>query len=407
MAVVRTPTLLSIDQWAQILQISPWDINQFGYPGGKTAQCQDTFFQYGWQKDHLSREEIGEAIAAAEKMIADELMWWPAPHFEVDEPIPYPRPHQPQLYGYAGTPRGEWKTVGARWHKFIKGGVLNRTFIGQISAGSLTKQDLDSDGVYEQFTATITDAAIGTITNVEEIALYFSDANRHGEPLDETWRIRPVKVSIMGNTATIIGHRTLLANPTPEYATNAAILDAKTDANYVTTVECYRTFVDDTATSTTPYQGVAMWKTVPGCGGSGSGCEWAIAPLCLSAQQSEQGQLVVDFGEACTWPFPTREPDKIQVNYVSGMPLVNGKMEHTMAQMVAYLSTALLANEKCGCDRTNQILAKYRSPIAKFVDKSVDAISYQEGTNTFPMTYGAQWAYSRIRQNRHVEAVGI
>jgi len=404
MAVSRTPTLLSIDEWAQNLQISPWDVNQFRYTGSKTAQCSDVMYQYGWQKDHLSREEIGQAIADAEKMIADELMYWPAPHYEVDEAVMYPRPHQRELFGYAGTPRGEWKTAGAHWHKFISGGVLNHTLIGSISGVDLVKLDRDADGVFETFTATITNALIGTITDWNEVALYFQLADRHDEPLDETWRIRPVKVAITGNTAVITGHRTLLSKPTPQWGIGASELDAKDDANYVTVVDCYRTFTDTTATEALPYQGVAKWGVIPGC--TTDGCQFAIHHLCLGESFSEQGQIAPDFGNACDWPFPDREPDRLSINYVSGVPLVNGRMNKHMSDIVTYLSVSLLANEKCGCERTNRILAKYRAPVLKFQDAE-GGESYEPGRNPFPMTYGAQWAWARITKNRHIEIVGI
>lgn len=404
MAVSRIQTGLSIDEWAQIIGISPWDINQFRYPGTKSAQCQDVIFQYAWQRDHLSREEIGQAIANAERMVADELLYWPAPHYEVDEPIMYPRPHQRELFGYAGTSRGEWKTFNSRWHKFIKGGVLNRTLIGAISGDALVPSDRDGDGINETFTATITDSSISTITDWSEITLYFQSADRHGEPIDETWRIRPIQVSVSGNTATITGSYPTLAKPTPQWGVNAAELDAKVSANYVSAVDCYHTFTDTTSTAPQNYQGVAMWKTIPGCT---SGCEFAINPLCLGDSFNEQGQILADFGNPCTWPFQDREPDRLSVNYVSGMPLVNGRMERNMAQIVAILATALLANDKCGCDRTNRIIAKYRQPVLKFQDKSADAQSFAESANTFPMNYGGQWAYDRIRQARHIEAVGI
>lgn len=403
MATSRTHTLLSIDEWAAILGVSPWDVNQFRYPGNKSAQCQDVIYQYAWQKDHLSREEIGEAIASAERMLADELMYWPAPHYEVDEPVTYTRPHQPQLFGFAGTPRGEWKSFGTRWHKVIKGGVLNRTLIGTIDGSAIATKDLDNDGVRETFIMTITDASIATITDVNEIAIYFTEDDRHGEPLDETWRIRPVRISVSGTTATITGHRALLGNPTSEYAVDASPMNAGEDGNYVNSAVCYRTFIDDTATDANPYQGVAKWSTIPGCT---DGCTFQIKPLCIGQVLNEQGQVSASFGMPCDWPY-SREPDALQVNYLSGVPLVNGRMENQLAKMVAYLSVSLLANEKCGCERTNRILDKLRAPFLKFVDNSAGAESYQEGTNTFPMTYGAQWAYTRVRGNRHIEVVGI
>lgn len=404
MARASTQTLLSLDEWATILGISPFEFNQCVYPASKSAQCKDVFYQFQWQKDHLGREEVAEAIASAERMIADSLLFWPAPYYTVDEVIPYPRPYQRDLFGMSGTWRGEWKTFGTRWHKVIQGGVFNRTAIATIAGADLTSSDLDNDGIDETFTATITDAAIGSITDVNEIALYFVAANRHGEDISEAWRIRPIKVSVAGNTATITGHRTVLINPVPEFVVAPTELDATVDANYVTSVECYRVFTDDTATAALPYQGVAIWKDIPGCS---AGCTFTLKELCLGQHQNEQGQIFASFDQPCTWPYPDREPDRVQINYVSGLPLENGRMRPEMAKAVTYLSVSLLANEPCGCDRTNRILSRWRAPITKFVDNTANASAFADSINPFPMTYGGQYAWKRCNDWRNLEIVGV
>src|SRR5574338_367899 len=139
MARCSTYTGLPLDTWAAILGFSPWEFNNCSFPARKSAQCQDVMYQFPWQKDHLSREEIGEAIAAAESMLAHELLYWPYPRYITGEVQLYPRPHQRQHYGYAGTPRGEWKSVQLNWHRVISGGAFNRTHIGTISGADLTR----------------------------------------------------------------------------------------------------------------------------------------------------------------------------------------------------------------------------------------------------------------------------
>jgi len=404
MARASILTLLSLDEWAATLGISPWELNSMKFPGNKSAQCKDVFQQYQWQNDHLSREEVAQVIADAESMIADQLLYWPAPKYFEDEVVPYPRPHQRELYGFAGTPRGEWKTVGLKWHKVISGGVFNRSALGTISGSDLTASDLDADGVKETFTATITNAAIGSITDPNEIGLYFAAANRHGEDISETWRIRPVRVSISGNTATITGHRALLVNPVPEFQVDPQELVATDDANYVTSVECYRAFTDSTATESAPYQGVAIWKNDPTCT---QDCTFSLKELCLGQHDNDQGQVFASFGSSSTWPFTTREPDRLQVNYVAGLPRENGKIQADMARCIAYLSVSLLAHEKCGCDRTNRIMAKWREPITRFVDNSAKAAAYASASNPFPVTQGGLWAWSRVKVWKHVEIVSL
>lgn len=400
-------TLLPLDTWAGILGISPWEFNQCSYPFSKSVQCSDVIYQFPWQHDHLSREEIAEAIADAEMMLAYELKYWPAPKYFVDQVLPYPRPYQPDRFGFAGNIRGQMKTVQLEWHKVHSGGVINRTLLGTITELSLdlTKLDEDDDGIYETFQAVITHASISDLTNPYELALYFVASDRHGQALDETWRIRPITVSITGDTATIRGHRTLLINPEIEFAADAKKIDPKDDLNYVTEVICYRVFTDDTATDALPYQGVAQWKTIPGCT---QNCTFQVKELCLGQDSNDMGMVFASFGSPSSWPFADRDPDRLSVNYLAGLPLVNGQMNSEMARIVTYLSVSLLANEKCGCDRSNRILARWRKPVLRFQDNNdAGAEAFAASRNTFPMTEGGQYAMNRVRRMRNIESVSI
>ncbi len=365
------------------------------YPGKKTNQCKAIFQQFQWQQDHLSRSEVAQAIADAERMIADELLYWPAPKYFVDAVVPYPQPIR--RGGYSVEP----KSVQLPWHHVISGGMFNRTLISTIAGADLAASDLDGDGVKETFTATITDAAIGAITDINELALYFADGDRHGEDVSEVWRVRPVKVSISGNTATFTGHRTLLVNPALEFSVSPEDLNAATDTNYVTSLLCYRAFTNTHSTDDMPYQGVAMWNNVPGCS---EGCTFSIKAVCLGQFQNEQGRVTASYGLDCPFSY---EPERLQINYLAGLPLVNGQMEPEMAKAVTYLSTSLLAHEKCGCDQSNRILAYYRARVIKFQDNSASATAYANSTNPFPATNGGAWAWARVKNWRNVEAVGL
>lgn len=400
MARASTYTLLPLDSWAAILGISPWEFNGCTYPSKKTNQCKAIFQQFQWQQDHLSREEVAQAIADAEQMIADELLYWPAPKYFVDAPVEYPRPARRELYGFGGTPRGEPKSVQLPWHHVVSGGLFNRTLIGTIS--SITVDDLDSDGVKETFTATITDAAIATITDPNELALYFDDTDRHGEDVLETWRVRPIKVSISGSTATFTGHRTLLIKPAPEFGVSPDDLDASIDANFVTSLLCYRAFTNTASADDTPYQGVAIWNNDPACS---QNCTFSIKALCLAQFLNEQGRVTASFGPPSQWPFPRREPDSLQVNFYAGLALENGQMQREMAKCVTYLSTSLLAHTKCGCEQSSRILANWQARVIRFQDSSANATAYANSDSPFPATNGGVWAWKRVRNWRNVEAV--
>lgn len=402
MARASTYTLLPLDSWAAILGLSPWEFNGMTYPGPKSKQCKAVFRQFQWQQDHLSREEVAQAIADAESMLADELLYWPAPKYFIDSVVQYPRPLRREQFGYGGTPRGEPKSVQLPWHRVVSGGLFNRTLIGTIS--SISADDLDGDGVNETFTASISDAAIATITDPNELGLYFDDDDRHGEDVHETWRVRPVKVSISGDTATFTGHRTLLVKPAPESGVSPDDTDSSADANYVTSLLCYRAFTNTASADDTPYQGVAIWNNDPACL---QNCTFSIKALCLAQFQNEQGRVTASFGSPSQWPFPVREPDRLQVNFYAGLALENGQMQREMAKCVTYLSTALLAHEKCGCDQSSRILAYWRSRVIKFQDSSANATAYANSTNPFPATNGGAWAWNRVKNWRNVEAVGL
>lgn len=403
MTVSQIPTLLPLDSWAAILGVSPWEFAGFTFPSSKSNQCRSVFRKFQWQQQHLSTEEVAQAIADAEQMLASELLYWPAPKYFVDEVVQYPRPARRDLWGGGGTPRGEWKSIQLPWHQVVSGGVFNRTLIGNIAAGAITVSDLDGDGVNETFTATITDAAIGLITDANELGIYFVAGDRHGEDIGEAWRIRPVKVTISGNTATFRGHRALLANPSKAYAVAPADMNAADAANYVTSLDCYRAFTDTSSTDALPYQGVAIWRNDPGCT---QDCTFSVLPLCLGEHQNDQGRVFASWGTTACWPFAW-EPDRVEVNFYAGLPLVNGQMQPEMAKCVTYLSTALLAHEKCGCDESNKILAYWRSRVIKFEDNSANATSYANSSNPFPATNGGVWAWERVKKARNIEVVGI
>lgn len=406
MARCSTRTGLPLDTWAAIIGIDPWSMNNCVYPIAKSAQCSDVIYQFPWQADHLSREEIGEAIADAEQMLANELLYWPYPKYFVGEVQQYTRPHQRQLYGFAGTPRGDLKTVQLNWKKIISGGVFNRTSLGTIPLTNITPEDWDNDGIFEGFTAVITHASISDITDPYELALYFTAGNRHGESLNETWRIRPLNITISGDTATFTGHRTLLIDPNLEFKVAAAKLDSTIDENFVEELECYRVFTDDSATAALPYQGVAEWKTIPGCT---QNCTFEVKELCLGEHNNDQGRVFASFGAPSTWPCcMDREPDRLSVNYVAGLPLEQGQIPDEMARIITYLSVSLLANERCGCDRSNRLLDKWRKPILRFEDNNdAGAQAFASNRTPFPNTVGGQYAWSRVKRMRDVEVVGL
>lgn len=394
MARASIETLLPLDEFARILGIDPWSFNQFKYPASKGGQCAEVLYQHPWQVDHLSREEVAQAIAQAEQMLADELHYWPAPKYIVGEDVQYP--HQKTLHD-VGAYSPKPKTVQLKWHHIQTPGIFKRVSIGTISGDDLTAVDTDADDIKDTFTATINNAAIADIDDPNQIAVYFVETDRLGQPLDETWRIRPVSISINGTTATIKGHRTLLAKPVLQSGVQVKELKAGVDENYVTSLECHHVFTDATYTAADPNQGQAIWKAVSNC--KTDDCGSSKKPLCLGEHDFEHGQVYASYEKPC----PARYPDRLKVNYLAGWPLINGQMQPEMAQCVAYLAASLLANEKCGCERSNRIIAYWKDRITSFEDEVNKAVGFSKSYNDipFPVTQGGVFAWKRVVRWRH------
>lgn len=353
MGFASTETLLPIDQWARVMQLNPWWFNQWGrgLPKPDTANCPHVFFQFSWQQDFMSRELIAETISAAENVIAQHLDYWPAPKYILDEPVQFPRPANRSMAPYGYTNQGRRKAVNLDWKKVQGGGVLGRTEIN--AAAAVNRSDPDGDGLPELFTV----AVATTVTNPDEIGIYFTDSDRNNEPIAETWRIRPVRVTISGGIATIKGHASMLAVPDEQlkYTAAKAGLDASNAANYVTTVAVYRVYRDDSydVDAGTSRQGYAMWES--GC--DTPPCSSDAGPVCIGPRDPEIGYVWVDYDLGNCF---NRAPDRLSISYLAGQPLENGQMNKALADAVARLATAMLPVEKCGCEQTERIMAYWR-----------------------------------------------
>jgi hypothetical protein len=393
-------TLLPLDTFAAILGLDPWEFAGASFePPRSKAQCTALFKQFVWQHDFIAREEVGETIAQAEQMIADALGYWPAPKYFVDEVVQYPRPYERELWGGAGTHRGEWKAVQTLWKRVISGGIFNRTSLQANVA--VTKVDADSDQVFEGFSLTIAT----TITDPAQIAIYFTANDRLSAPLDETWRIRPITVTFSGGVATITGHRSQLIKPELQNALSNPVISVTDEASYVDQVDVTRVFTDTTATDSNPYQGIAIWNVLPPQATDGS---FAILPLTLGQLDARSGQVLATFGAPSTWPF-NREPDRLQVNYVAGAALdADGQVDHELARVIAYLTVALLPTEKCGCERSNRIIDHWRKPLSErdkqrlYTQKEID-------DNPFAAipTEGSLYAWKRVQRWRSLGVVSL
>lgn len=415
-------TLLPIDTFARILGIDPYTFNQIGvgFPDnsviGLGQSCNSVFYQTAWQgsarNQQLSREEIAQAIARAEDMLAEQLTFYPAPKYIAQEMDVYPmvqgKPYAangvmlwqtgvgfPYYGGYAKVP-----SVQLAWHKVWGGGVLARTDYGD--SANLAISDADGDGIDDTFTCSVT---VPSGVSANEIGVYFRASDRvpTTAAIDETWRLRPVTVTVSGTTATITGHSTLLVKPNLESGVTVEPLNVTDTTIYVTQVNVQRVYRDDTQ------QGNAYWENLYPC--DDEPCGLASEAICIADRNSRMGQVAVHFTntDCCShW----RAPDKVTVNYLAGEALVNNEMSEIYAQMVTYLAAGLLANFSCNCDRAKWLLEYWQHNVTQqgtINGRTVEprALNEHEANSPYGYTNGALFAWNRVGVKGQVTGVSV
>jgi hypothetical protein len=380
---------------------NPWWFNQVGvgFPDAGDPQCDHVMMQKPYHGKFLCRDDVGLRIAMAEEMIREALNYAPAPQYIVNEVHVYPRPYQRYSYGAGGTPRYQWKALQLSWGKVQGGGLFARSSIN--AAGAVVMSDNDGDGVNDRFTVTVAT----TVTDPDEVAIYFASADRNGVDLDETWRIRPVKVSISGGNAIITGHPSMLVKPDLNSVVNPVVLDVTVAANFVTALEVWRVYRDTTTTTTDPAQGTAMWED-PDCATPPCNVEWL--PICLGARNAEVGMVSVDYSlDGANCPPSSAEPDRVSVNYLAGEPLVNGQMSRVMADAVAHLATGILPVGPCGCERSDRIVNWWRSLPSQGEENQRPITLKELDESPFGVSRGAIWAWNRIQHLRQQWSVTV
>lgn len=396
-------TLLTLYEWGLFMGVNPFELAQIGdgFPR-HTGQCNSVFYQYSWQEDFVSREEVAYSIAMAENDIAQQMEYWPAPKYFAGEIVQYPQDHKKYVFAPPYDQRGYAKTIQLRWHRIITPGIFTRVVIGDTA--NLTLLDLDNDGIDDHFTCSIAT----TVTDTSQIAAYFRAADRMTEPLSEQWRIRPIDVTISGGTATITGHITLLVQPILQAGFGVEKLDATDTTIYVEQITIARVYTDSTHTDDDPNQGVAIWDVPDDCTAD---CTVQQKPLCLTNVDSAIGRPSAEFESACCWGLGL-EPNRLQVNYLAGIPLENGRMNSTYGKLVAILATAYLTSEKCGCERSNRILYRWRqlateqrtgasTPGRPYTQREIDSNPFGEPT------VGALYVWKQIRNLKDGVSVSV
>ena len=178
-----------------------------------TSACNTLLPQYSWQaQDRIARHNISEAILTAESRLRDYLNYSVGRRF-VQETLPFPRPrHYGHQYGAHIDADGRW--LGLRLSEGYVRNIGCETYSLIEANTAVTYSDSNGDGYTDTFTITFST----TVTNPDELGVYFKQADRNevgtiGNQISERFRIAPVNIRIASGTATIKGPAWVMVRP--------------------------------------------------------------------------------------------------------------------------------------------------------------------------------------------------
>lgn len=394
-------TWLSLDEFGQIIGLSPFGLNQLHH---NTLQpntvCGDVFFSDSWQhSDRVGRNDIALAIHEAEQEISREAGYNLMPDWVLDERQPYPRTKFAEGFGGGLNVRGMSKSLEVGKGHVISGGYRRKVLID--AGAAVTRSDVDSDGFAETCTVTVAVA----ITNTSEIHLYYPA--KSGE---DGWEIRPIKVSISGGQAKITFKVWQIAAANQMDSFEANVLDAEDADSYETTVDAYYVYNDHST------QVAFLWENEAGCSdccGSCAACQFGSQNGCFHTRDPRLGFIVptpaswntsTEVFDSAVWSA-CREPDQVRVWYYSGY--VDQHLSRPYAELSLYWKTAIAyyAASKfdrpvCGCSNVSQFIDKWRRDAAfSSEDSGGFNLTAEQGSNRLGTSAGALYAWRRINQN--------
>ena len=429
MTRAATPTLLSLDRYAQIMGINPMHF------AGATANrfwplhnaCSDLWLQHEWQfADAVSRESLANEIHNAEIDIARELGWWPAPVWIAQEIQPYSRHYRRDTYrAYGSDVRNQRTSVKTEYGKVIAGGQRNVMAVELNVA--VTYTDAESDGFAE--TATVT----CTTTQTDPFTVQVFTAGLSGA---ETWEIRPPRTkTISGTTFTatfwawqMIDPTLWEFQPTVDNLNGSTTIDLRgleqtpvVTTNLVRTVDVYYVYNDISESSC-----LLLWEPEPQ--GSFLNYSWACSSVaecqacqltaqdgCLHVRNPLLGLVVPtpgtydsstgDWTQACF--VIGRDPDLVKLWYYCGdisNRYLSGQgfdyLSGRWAKAIVQLATARLERPLCSCGNLTALTTKWQADAAVSTDAL--QINLPDLDNPFGTRYGEILAWREVKRERRI-----
>jgi hypothetical protein len=368
---------LPLDSWRAEMGLNPWHF--WGLADRQivpiVAECSSLVREYSWQgSDMAGRDDIRQAIRDAETKLASYLGYNVMPEYGEAE-VDWPRHYQVNMIRLR-----DWDATGRRIAVALPSGYVQALGIEQLTmagtatvlGGELVYSDQFSTGFDDTFTITLPT----TVTDPDQIALYFATADRFDDTATgERWRIEPIQIGISGGNVVISGRRWLLVRPILYQAPNLNAIDPTNAANFVTSLEVYQRTTNGDGIAASTCQATLIYESGDcascwgpcWCSGAPSSTDPATTGLVIARAGIRDSVLGLvtpgaasydatagSWTAACCTGFC--DPDRVSVRYLAGYPLTNGRMDRRWQQVTARLAAAELKRRICACRDTNERL---------------------------------------------------
>jgi hypothetical protein len=373
--------LLPLDSWRQALGLHPWHFWGLADSGPNAkvpiiSKCSGLVFEYSWQgSDAAGRDDIRRAIERAEQNLFSYLQYRVAPQYVETEPLVWPRFNDASQIRYADIDATGRRVAMMAPEFYIQAmGIEQLTLVGQatVGGGTLVYSDVFGTGFADTFTITLPT----TVTDPDEIAVYFASADRFDSTAtQDRWRIEPLDITISGGNVTITGRRWLVVKPLLYQKPNLTAIDPTNAANFATALDVYQRTTNGNGNSVTTAQATLVFESSD-CGGWGAGF---CAGVTGSTDPGTVGEVIARAGirnkvlglitpaaavyNSSTGLWSTAgcgscyaEPDRVKLRYLAGYPLENGRMAPIWQETVTMLAAAELKRRICACRETNERL---------------------------------------------------
>ena len=423
-----TKNLLPLYTFYELMGFNPWHSMGIAGTGDLAINtgCNTLVRRYEWQNsDAAGALSVAKAIEDAETKLRQYLGYSVAPHY-VSETVAWPLSDAP--WGSDG----RWLSMQLTEGEVRAVGVET---VAAISANAaVVYTDEDGDSIDDTFTVT----SATSITDVSQIAVYFSSADRFNgwgatTALSSRWRLQPVQISISGGIVTVRGPKQLCVKPVKyEGAINIGAngLDPGTAANFVTTLDIYQRYTATDGNTVSTSQAVITWETRP-CHGWWCCCDSCCASDPYSGSPFDPAataQAVARVGirdarhglvtpaasiyDSTTaiweaqWPVCS-QPDRVTVRYLAGFPLGNdGLMQEPYRTVVARLAAADLARNVCGCEQANRALYYWQFDLSQTArGDELFGISPENLNNPFGTRRGQVYAWKFIMDQQQLTGI--